>query len=149
MEMVYYPIDIVERTKELLQNTYEEIKKTSQLEVSFLINCLLGLVVMVAESKKGKGLVKDKEFLRNIRKINIKYKESLAEKEYQWFLKKMRNAIAHQNIDPINENGKWTGAKMWNETKDGIRDFEISLTNTELKELALNIANDYLNQRQQ
>jgi hypothetical protein len=33
---------------------------------------------------------------------------------------------------------------MWNETYDGIKDFEIELTNKELKELATKIAEDYL-----
>jgi hypothetical protein len=140
--MIDYQNEFVSRTKQLLECHFEAIKKESALEVTFLMNCLLGLVVLVAESNKGKGLIKDKTFLNDI--IN----KDLALEEYQWFLQKIRNAIAHQHIEPDNNNGEWVGVKMWDE-RDNIMNFEIKLTNSRLKELALNIANDYLNQEQQ
>jgi hypothetical protein len=143
MGTLNYRKDIVERTKRLIETHYDCIKKTSQLEVTFLINCLLGLVVAVSENKKGKGKVKDKIFLQNILKTEY------LDKSYDWFLPKIRNAIAHQNIEPRNdsENKKWTGVKMWNWNEHNKKkDFEIELTNEELKDLALKIAEDYLNQ---
>jgi hypothetical protein len=167
MKEINYPKDFVERTKKLINTHYDCIKKTSKLEVTFLINCLLGLIVAVAENGKGKGLIKEKNFLGSIEKIGflkkdttkqnlissdettikVAHKESLGEYKYEWFLTKIRNAIAHQHIEPINKDEKWTGVKMWNEPTDGIKDFEIELTNTELKELALKIAEEYLSQK--
>ena len=52
MEIVYYEIEFVERTKELIEKQYEKIRKIEQLEVTFLINCLLGLIVAVIENHK-------------------------------------------------------------------------------------------------
>jgi hypothetical protein len=164
MSTTNYPKDFVKRTKNLIESHYEYIKTNSKLEVTFLINCLLGLIVVVAENNKEINISQilnnipkigflDKEasntstqelINRNEITITIKHKECLAKKGGQWFLTKLRNAIAHQNIEPINEEGKWTGVKMWNKTNGGIKDFEIELTNDELKELALNIAERYL-----
>jgi hypothetical protein len=166
MKTTNYPEDFVKRTKKLIESHYEHIKTNGELEVTFLINCLLGLIVAVAENGKETGLISNSEILNSIQKIGfsekasdtskqelinhdeititIKHKDCLAEKEYQWFLKKLRNAIAHQNIEPINEKEKWTGVKMWNESRDGIKDFAIELTNDELKRLALSIAGNYL-----
>jgi hypothetical protein len=50
MEIKYYSIDFVERTKELIEQHYECVQKVSGLEVTFLINCLLGLIVAVSEN---------------------------------------------------------------------------------------------------
>jgi hypothetical protein len=71
MESTNYPKDFVERTKKLVETHYECIKTTNELEVTFLINCLLGLIVAVAENGKATGLVKDKDFLRNISKVGF------------------------------------------------------------------------------
>jgi hypothetical protein len=169
MKLNDYPKDFVKRTKELVSKHYECVETTSGLEVTFLINCLLGLVVAVVENGKAKGLVKDKDFLKGISKIGflkkntkenaeqtdliskdkveieVWHKEYLDE-TYGWFLHKMRNAIAHQHVDSQNENEKWVGVRMWNETNAGVTDFEMELTNEELKDIAMGIAEDYLEQ---
>jgi hypothetical protein len=166
MESTNYQKDFVERTKKLMENYYKCIEKEDELEVTFLINCLLGLVVVIAERgvTAAKGLIKDKDFLRTIKicflnkKTNnmqcviennettadVEHKETLGAYQYQWFLTKMRNAIAHQHIEPINEDEKWKGVRMWNESANGIKDFEIVLTSDELKNIAIGIAEDYL-----
>jgi hypothetical protein len=52
----YYKIEFVERTLKLLERTFEDIKKEQGLEVTFLMNCLLGLIVTVAENEQSKNL---------------------------------------------------------------------------------------------
>jgi hypothetical protein len=72
--------------------------------------------------------------------------KSEIENEYtkDWFLKKIRNGIAHQNMTAKNENEKWIGVRIWNEHY-GLVDFEIEFTIEELKEFAIFIAGEFEN----
>jgi len=168
-EITNYPIDFVKRTKDLLNDNFDYFKDKDS-EVTFLLNCLLGLIVNVSENEKKsnktfKGKIDD-DFLSNLpEKIgfiinnsndneisninlfeintNIGHKEDLKTRTKLWFINKLRNGIAHQNIEGINENKKWVGLKLWNTNSD-IKDFEIVFTIDELKKLSLMIANDYL-----
>lgn len=168
-----YPVDIVKRTKELIESQYQNIERQDSLEFTFLINCLLGLVVAVAEGdvkefKKPidddflsyipreigffkKGFVRVKNILENprIETPQLYGWNDLKGQSKEWFVGKLRNAIAHQHIAPIpeQEDVMWAGVKMWNEPIDGIVDFEIHLTKEELKNLAIKIAEDYIRVR--
>lgn len=82
------------------------------------------------------------DLLSNVTIINIKRKADLTSKPKSWFLVKIRNGIAHQHIKDIIEDGKWTGIKLCN-LKNKIKDFEIILTEKELKNLAIKIASIY------
>ena len=164
-----YNIEIVRRTKEILESSYPDFENNDR-EVTFLMNCLLGLIIAVSENEKRerkvfKGKI-DEEFLSlipekvgfiesiDVRKditksdlseisISIKHKESLASKDIFWFVNKIRNGIAHQNIQGISENGNWSGVRIWNLNYNR-KDFEIIFQIEELKQFAIKIAKRYL-----
>jgi len=174
-----YDVEFVENTIKLLTTNYEHIEK-QDLEVTFLINCLTGLIIATNEKiqKSQKTIFKYKVSDPRIRlKIpphsrNINFKEGIKntvndlnlleidEQEIQEnvefeltdctdmmlidYLGKIRNGIAHQNIDTIDNQGKWHGIKLWNNTTNGIKNFETKFTVHELKEFALFIAEEYI-----
>jgi outer membrane protein assembly factor BamD (BamD/ComL family) len=64
-----YKIAIVKRTKEILQNYYPTFEQEDR-EVTFLMNCLLGLIIAITEAEKIdekilRGKI-DEKFIRNI-----------------------------------------------------------------------------------
>jgi hypothetical protein len=170
-----YPIEFVRRTKEILQKKFDYFKKEEDREVTFLLNCLLGLIVTVSEEenrklKVFKGKIED-DFLDLVpkkigfvKKIQVDdtfdlIQESVAElnvpighwdvlirEDKFWFLNKIRNAIAHQHIKGVNENGKWVGVKLWNESANG-KDFEIVYTIEQLRKFAIEISDKYLSEK--
>jgi hypothetical protein len=65
--------------------------------------------------------------------------------ELRKFLKSLRNGVAHQNIEPINEDGKWTGVRIWNLSHpEKVKDFEASFNYKQLKNLSLFLAQKYV-----
>jgi hypothetical protein len=165
-----YPIDFVKRTRDLLINNFEQFKD-KDLEVTFLLNCLLGLIVSVSENKESNSIFNEKmddEFLKilpekigfkikdstnyelvDINTINIEigHREELTDWFKRDFISKIRNGIAHQHIEAINEDGKWVGVKLWN-INNKLKDFEIIFTIQEIKKLSLKIAEEYLKSRE-
>ncbi|MFC6225633.1 HEPN family nuclease [Hymenobacter artigasi] len=173
-ESINYPIDIVKRTQYLLK---ESRVFADDYEVTFLVNCLLGLLVAANEfdNRNGKKL-RDKnlstsllndipETLRfisinsitkriSVENDNVSWqildKNALStdakKSDYNlgWFLGKLRNGIAHQHIEAINTEGKWTGIKLWNESERGGTDFVIVFSILSLKKLTLSVADIYL-----
>jgi hypothetical protein len=161
-----YSIEFVERTKQVLE-ILEQKAKENNLEVTFLLNTLLGLIVMCSE--KGKNIFNkkiDDDFIEKIipqdiqitenitiefkqgmdDKIerNITKKEFLISKEQIWFIEKIRNGIAHQNIEPNPNGGEiWTHIRIYNKRNNKI-DFGVTLSIDQLKKLALSIADTYL-----
>ena len=166
-----YKIEFVSRTKDLLTENFEDFKSKDK-EVTFLLNCLLGLIIAVSENEKIsnrslKGKLDD-EFIKNIPdkigfiikgnhnrdlteqsltniEAKVGHKLELKSFEKLWFINKIRNGIAHQNIESINDNDLWIGLKLWNTNNDKIKDFEIIFTIEELKNLAIKIADDFIN----
>ena len=168
-EFKNYKIDIVTRTKELLEDNFSDFQNKDK-EVTFLLNCLLGLIVNVSENEKISNLTItgniDKDFLSNIPdkigfiikgqhkqdltntdltdiQTKVGHKTELISCKKLWFVNKLRNGIAHQNIEGINDNDIWVGLRLWN-TYNDVKDFEIIFTIDELKKLALKIADEYL-----
>jgi hypothetical protein len=164
-----YKIDFIKRTKEILEGGYKDFEEKDR-EVTFLLNCLLGLVVGVSENEKRENRIFqgniDDSFLKLIpEKIGfieksqykndltnkdlttldllVRHKNDLKMKKKLWFINKIRNCIAHQNISGVNENGQWIGVRLWNENSS-MKDFEIILTVEETKNLAIALANEYL-----
>lgn len=160
---VEYPKDFVEKTKKIIEDHFDSFK-TSDREFTFLLNCLLGLVITVNEKRGNKfnGEI-DADFLKFIPEkigfidlpsnqtdllsdttiINIKKHSDLISKTKVWFLGKIRNGIAHQHIKVEENDGNWTGIRLWN-IKNKNKDFEIIFTQKELKDLAIEIASIYL-----
>ena len=168
-EITNYKIEIIKRTKEILENDYPTYQEKDR-EVTFLMNCLLGLIIAISENEKKirtvlKGNIDD-DFLSLIPEkigfmdskkikddltnsdltqisINVQHKDNLTSKDKFWFVNKIRNAIAHQNIYGINENQKWVGVRLWNMNNDK-KDFEVIFQIDELKNFALKLAEMYL-----
>jgi len=166
-----YRIDIIQRTKEILENFYQDFSDRDR-EVTFLMNCLLGLIIAISENERVtrkilKGNI-DEDFLSIIPEkigflnsrdvtedltnedltqiqVNVQHKVSLVNKDKYWFVNKLRNGIAHQNINGINENGIWAGVRIWNLVNDK-KDFEIVFQTEELKNFSISLANMYLEQ---
>lgn len=165
-----YKIEIIQRTKEILESEYPTFEEKDR-EVTFLMNCLLGLIIAISESdniskRTLRGKI-DTEFLSlipkkigflnsitvsedltnsgfNELKVNVQHFDDLTSMDKLWLVTKLRNGIAHQNIQGINENEKWIGVRIWNENKNKQKDFEIIFQIDELKNFALKLAEMYL-----
>lgn len=153
MEIEKFNIKFVERTKEILES-YKGAH-----EVSNLLNCTLGLIILPYEQIKEKqnsfwdtelltisnlpsfGIHKF-EPIQSIRKENIKYYP----KTLKVFLQKIRNGLAHQNIQPVNENETFKGVIISNyfDKAKKHEDLKVEFGRDQLKEFALFIANEYL-----
>jgi HEPN pEK499 p136 len=167
-----YKIDFVKRTKELLQDNFDDFIEKDK-EVTFLLNCLLGLIITVSENEKKtnlafQGLIDDdflsfipekvgffikgqhKQDLTQTDLTNLQtrvgHKTELKECKKLWFINKLRNGIAHQNIEGINDKNIWVGLRLWN-TYNDVKDFEIVFTIEELKKLSIKIVDEYLSLR--
>lgn len=163
-----YKIDFVKRTKQLLDDNFDYFKSKDR-EVTFLLNCLLGLIIAVNEvkgsNKAKKGNIEDlfeyipdkigflkKGFeeqhltdkLINSIEIQIGHKKDINLYDKQQFLSKIRNGIAHQHIESISYDDIWEEVRLWNVKDSKIIDFEIIFTIEELKQFAIKIADDYL-----
>lgn len=180
METENYKIDFVARTKEILEEDYSHFEGKGR-EVTFLLNCLLGLVVTISENEKenqqvfqGKidddflELIPDKiGFYLNPEQVNpeqescilidvssvecrvrVGHKKELRKKTKLWLINRIRNGIAHQNIEGISKEGQWTGVCLWNIDKKSRKDFEIIFTIDELKNFAIGLSSRYLNEIQ-
>ncbi len=170
-----YSIEFIKRTNEILQVDFHRFEEKDR-EVTFLLNCLLGLIVTVSENEnqklkvfKGKidddflALVPDKiGFVEEIQvnnsfdltdkcvtKLNARvgHKNDLKRKDKFWLLNKIRNGIAHQNIEGVNEEKKWVGVRLWNKPNAKMKDFEIVFTIEELRKLATELSNKYLTEK--
>lgn len=166
-----YEIDIVQRTTEILNDHFLKLEDKDR-EATFLMNCLLGIVVAISENKKISqsifNIPIDDDFISMIpekfgfitsydnvkeltdirllkRTVNIGHKIDLKSKSKIWFINRVRHAIAHQNIKAINEDDKWVGVILYNKPKEVI-DFEIEFDIDELKEFALKLGNIYLDE---
>ena len=169
--IINYRIDFIQRTREILEANYQSFEDKDR-EVTFFLNCLLGLIVTISENeKRGKKVFKDNidsDFLTlipdkvgfvesnrvdddltstDLTELNVKvgHKNDLKGKSQLWFIKKIRNGIAHQNIKGINEDEKWIGVRLWNTNNASKKDFEIIFTIEELKSLAIALSDKYLN----
>lgn len=179
-----YPTEFVSRTIKLMEEFYSEIK-AKELEVTFLLNCLLGLIIATNEStenseyftntlitneeikkyipksiaqlntselnKSIKNLINEKSLLNQLNaeielnnKIKIDKSEQLTNLSLKQFIRKIRNGIAHQNLMPTSDNDHWKGIRIWNHNTNGIKDFEVEFTISELKNFALFVGNKFI-----
>ncbi len=166
-----YPIQFIKRTREILSSHYKSFEEKDR-EATFLLNCLLGLIITVSENEQKKSTVFkgtiDEEFLKLIpNKIGfvlknnsennvdltevsemsegIGHKDDLNGRSQLWFINKIRNGIAHQHIEGVNEDGKWIGVRLWNANNHASKDFEIVFSIDELKHFAITLSDKYLN----
>lgn len=150
VEIRKFSIEFVERTRILLTD-YK-----GDYTFSNLINCTLGLILLPYENisnislwdKSIKAVEELPEFdlkkFEPIKKI-AKGKAIYYPKTFKILLKKIRNGIAHQNILPINQDGTFSGIKIYNLFQN-ITDMEIMFSELQLKNFALYISGIYLNE---
>lgn len=154
MEIKKFEIEFVQRTKDLL------IDYQGPWDMSNLINCTLGLIILPYETIKGKSSLSfwdtelDKipdlppfrllifEPIKSIKKSRIIYYP----KTLKVLLQKIRNGLAHQRIEPVNQNGKFAGVIIRNYFDDAQthQDLEIQFSQHQLKDFALFVADEYL-----
>jgi hypothetical protein len=151
-----YKLEFPKRTIHLL-DSFRKKQVDYRYDVTLMMNCLLGLIVLAVENsdrdklmpgKVDSGLlkmlpdrIKIKRGNKGLQEVNADYLESLNKLE---LLKKIRNGIAHQNILGINEHGIWAGIKLWNINKSGEINFEMALSTEQLYSLATYISQHYL-----
>ncbi len=155
--MKNFEIEFVKRTKEILMQ-YDGTR-----DMSILINCTLGLIILPYEKmRENPPSLWDIELdkisnhpcfklmffkpIKGIKKSQVRYYP----KTMAVLLRKIRNGLAHQHIEPVNEEGKFAGAIIRNYFEQGDQqklDLEIHFSQQELKEFALFIANEYLKNR--
>lgn len=151
-----YEIEFPSRTIHLLES-FRNGHIDYKYDVTLLMNCLLGLIVVAVENSDreklmpglvDKGLlsvlpkkVKVIRGLNGLTEVDSIYLSKLNKIE---FLKKLRNGIAHQHIKGLNDHGIWAGIKLWNINNIGVINFEMTLTTQELYSLAKYIAEHYL-----
>ena len=154
MEIKKFEIEFVQRTKSLLTD-YQ-----GPWDMSNLINCTLGLIILPYETIKGKPSLSfwDTELakipnlppfrlsifkpIKSIKKSKVTYYS----KTLKVLLQKIRNGLAHQRIEPVNQDGKFAGVIMRNYFDDAQTrpDLEVQFSQQELKDFALFIADEYL-----
>ena len=152
MRITNFEIDFIERTKNLVIEYNGEYKLTN------LLNCLIGLIILPNERAQDDfPMVWDEEIkdlpiypdlkilsFEPIQKIDRQSgKITYYPKTLKFFLKKLRNGIAHQNIKPINDGNLFVGVTISNRFQ-GIKDFEIEFRRKELQIFAIFIAEQYL-----
>lgn len=154
MEIKKFEIEFVQRSKNLLED-YQ-----GPWDMTNLINCTLGLIILPYENIKGKpsysfwdadlGMIPNLppfrltifEPIKNINNANITYYP----KTLKVLLQKIRNGLAHQRIEPLNPDGKFAGIiiKNYFDVAQTHQDLEIHLSQQELKSFALFVADEYL-----
>jgi len=156
--IAHYEREFVERTRQILK-TYK-----GKYKLSNAINCTLGLIVLPNEMLDAFpnpiwdtpiANIADLAYLRirMFEPIQKKKKNNIPvyfPKTLKIFLKKIRNGLAHQNIEPVNNaRGLFTGIIVRNyygedANNAGELDLEIEFNRKELEQFSLFIAGKYL-----
>lgn len=148
-----FEVEFVRRTKNLLK------EYRGPNDMSIIINCSLGLVVLPYEIiKHTPSSFWDTE-ISNIPSLPAfhlsvfepieKIKHSVITyypKTLKVLLRKIRNGLVHQYIEPVNRKGDFVGVIVRNyfDKSKTHQDLEIYFSQQELKEFALFIADEYL-----
>lgn len=157
MGAVYnYSTEFPIRTLKLLKS-FQSKKIDYNLNITFLMNCLLGLIVTAVENSERRQLITgnvDDELLSFLpdnvelkignQDLQVHPKSVLKTRGKLSTLKKVRNSIAHQHVEPHNRNNNWVGVVLWNVNPQNEIDFRIELTTAQLNSLANYITQHYL-----
>ncbi len=151
-----YSTEFPRRTLKLLES-FQAKKIDYNLNVTFLMNCLLGLIVTAVENSERRQLITgnvDDEMLSFLpdnvelkignQDLQVHPKSILKTRGKLSTLKKVRNSIAHQHVEPHNRNNNWVGVTLWNVNPQNEIDFRIELTTAQLNSLANYITRHYL-----
>lgn len=158
IEIAKYNTEFVKRTEKLLDDY------NGEFVITLLVNCLLGLIVMPNEAIKRTNrnfnfLSQDINTIPSLKPIISRDGFSFSptkQKRGVWiadaktlkvFLKKIRNGIAHQRIEPKNKGKKWTRVIISdiNERNGNNVELTCEFTVRELRQFAKYISREYLN----
>lgn len=151
-----YDTEFIKRTKLIIK------KYQGEYEITLLLNCLLGLIILPSEYYRKKKLKNFDVDLNSFKElINLLpngytfdptiydsklKKQNPDKKTLKVFLKKIRNGIAHQNIEPKNIEGKWVGITIKDINKNNHIELDIYFDIVNFKKFVLLISNEYLNE---
>lgn len=151
-----YENELPKNTRDLVKKCYDTglIEKTSGLEVTFLMNCLSGLIAIVSEKHR------DRIYGKNISDLSTNLPEKffgtnpkgsccreILSSEYSeisavYFISKLRNGISHFYIQaqPAHERWEYVIIQDYNVGQDTDKIFEIRLSIAQLRDLAIAIS---------
>ena len=147
-----FDIQFIERTRKIIdgyKGTYN---------ITLLLNCLLGLIVLPSEFYKRKARTFFDADIADIPELNdlvngITFNPTKRQngnwvadrKNLRNLVKKVRNGVSHQQIECIDDNGKWDKVviKDFNSYNQNNLELEVSWTPKQLKEFALFVADNY------
>jgi hypothetical protein len=146
-EIMIFKTEFVDRTKNILLNYEGEYK------LSNTINCTLGLLILPYENVRNNPDAfwdTDLNAIPNfptsrihifqpIHKIRRNGLIEYYPTTLRVFLQKIRNGLAHQHIQPVNTNGRFTGVLIRNHFEQGNQnsvDLEVEFTRKQLEKFA-------------
>ncbi len=147
-----FDLEFIDRTKKIIEN-YE-----GDYNVTLLLNCLLGLIVLPSEFYKRKSMkffeddINNYPVLRNLI-VGLYFQPTKRRKKgfvdddktLKNFIKKIRNGISHQQIWSEGTKDKWTRViiRDFNVYNNDNLELEVKWTIKQLRTFALFIANSY------
>ena len=138
MKQERYDVEFIKRTQNLI-NSYH-----GEYDFTLFMNCLLGLIILPNEFygrrklslfnkdlstfPELKNIIASSDFVFDPTKWDSRSKSYIPDKKtLKVLLKKIRNGIAHQRIESINEDGKWTGVIIQDINKKNNNNVELSI----------------------
>jgi hypothetical protein len=151
MGSINYQREFGQRTVEVLENGYTRLQELGR-EVTFLMNCLLGTIVVISEKEHDRTEAARNSFLVGVINqefldvLGIPAKRELINKDKLEFIANVRHGIAHQHIEAKNADNEdnettWSGVIIRNNYRNN--NFEIQFTVNELRDFAINLAKKY------
>lgn len=141
-----FDVELITRTKQLL-NTYK-----GQYKNTLLMNSLLSLIVLPQQyNARQRNLSFMNQDLTNIREIdfilnspNFHFDRRKYNNDLKNLMNRIRNGIAHQNIQVIGKDNKWATIIIEDQDKSGHIGLHLELKIEELKKFAIYIADEYI-----
>jgi hypothetical protein len=150
-----FDTEFIIRTQKLIK----EYKGT--YNITLLLNCLLGLIVVPSEFYNRKNQTFFKKPITDYQEINGLTEEMLFnptkrdrknngfvqdQRTLNVFVKKIRNGIAHQRIECVEQRGKWTKVIIRDFNMANGQNVELELTWSikQLKKFSIFISNEYI-----
>lgn len=161
-------IQVGQYDRELIRRTIELNEKYKGIyNITLLMNSLLSLIVLPNEKRSYRNIQFLKNEITNIqeiqsiisqagfvfdsgfkrRTINGTKTNVPNPRDLENLLRRIRNGISHQRIEPISDiNNKWVAVIIEDYSGDNICGLRIHFTIKELKKFALFIGNSYLSE---
>jgi hypothetical protein len=139
MEYKRFDTDLIERTRDIIR----ELSDKTDKEVTLLINCLYGLVIIPTEKRYNDNLYDEyKKYCQDkIMEFGFIRKNDDSDRLFR----SIRNALAHKRIRVENQNGKIAKIILSDKkTNNADPHTIVEFTVDELKQYALDVADYYL-----